>query len=361
MKNIVLCLAISALMYSCTNVESRVYSPFYSAFEPMGRVGANADSSAMEIYWSGSGIKVCFEGTGISMRLKDESHENYFNVILDKDSIVLLRPDTVESSYVLAENLPEGHHCIELFKRTEWTRGTTWIYAITPAKGTLLVPVEENERSIEFYGNSITCGFGVEDYSGQDSPDSIFTNNYATYAAITARYFDADYTCISRSGIGLTVSWFNQLMQDIYHLGNPNMKGRAWDFSKHQKDVVVVNLFQNDSWLVLRKEHEEFKRRFGDKTPEAEQIIDTYFRFITELRSLYPAAHIICMLGNMDITREGSPWPTYVSKAVSRLNDDKIHTLFAPYKNTGGHPREAEQRVMAEQLIDLVNKEHMFE
>jgi hypothetical protein len=39
---------------------------------------------------------------------------------------------------------------------------------------------------MEFYGNSITAGYAIEDFSGNDQPDSTYTNNYLSYAAITA-------------------------------------------------------------------------------------------------------------------------------------------------------------------------------
>ena len=62
------------------------------------------------------------------------------------------------------------------------------------------------------------------------------------------------------------------------------------------------------------------------------------------------------MLGNMDITREGSPWPGYVSKAVEQLHDRKIFTYFAPYKKTPGHPKVKEQKMLAEGLIQFINQ-----
>jgi len=62
------------------------------------------------------------------------------------------------------------------------------------------------------------------------------------------------------------------------------------------------------------------------------------------------------MLGNMDITKEGSVWPGYVKEAIVALNDEKIHTLFVPYKNSDGHPKVEEQKIMAEELIHFIEK-----
>ena len=59
--------------------------------------------------------------------------------------------------------------------------------------------------------------------------------------------------------------------------------------------------------------------------------------FVRGIRGKYPAAHIICMLGNMDITKEGSVWPEYVQKVVDGLEDPKIYKLFVPYENIKTH------------------------
>jgi len=48
----------------------------------------------------------------------------------------------------------------------------------------------EPHKKMEFYGNSITCGFGVED-SVTDSGLSKYENNYLSYASITARHYNA--------------------------------------------------------------------------------------------------------------------------------------------------------------------------
>ena len=67
-------------------------------------------------------------------------------------------------------------------------------------------------------------------------------------------------------------------------------------------------------------------------------------------------ASIVCVLGSMDATKAGSKWPGYVEQAVKELNDSKIYTKFFLYKDTPGHPKSAEQKVMADELIDFISK-----
>lgn len=352
-------LLVFGLLFSggCSSSKVVVVTPHDERLMYMGRVGKPAPEAA-ELYWSGTSVKLNFEGPAVQARLKDNTGNSYYNVILDGDSLSLLHPDTTTRLFTLATQLAPGKHTIELFKRTEWDKGTTTFYGFEVEKGTKILPASvPKKRSIEFYGNSITAGYAVHDYSGKDSPLGTNTDNYQSYAALTARYFDADYTCICKSGIGITVSWGPLIMPEIYNRLNPSDATSTWDFTQKQPDVVVINLLQNDSWLVNKPEHAQFKRRFGDKKPTEQELIDAYQNFVKSIRNQYPKAHLIAMLGNMDITRVGSPWPGYVVQAVNGLQDEKIHTLFVPYKNTPGHPRAEEHKTVANLLIQLIEKQ----
>lgn len=321
-----------------------------------GRVDTFQNDGA-KIFWSGSTIEIAFEGETLSALLSDSKGDNYYNIIVNGEFTDILRPDTTMRYHQLAAGLGTGIHSVKLFKRTEWDRGSTKFmgYKIT-GKRTKIVPLQTKTRNIEFYGNSVTAGYAVEDTSGKDSPDSIFTNNYLSYSAITARHFNAVYSCICRSGIGITISWFPETMPEIYDRLNPEDPFSKWDFQLFTPDVVVVNLLQNDAYLISQKNFKEYKARFGDKDPDENFIIQAYAGFIESIRSKYPQAHIICMLGNMSVTKEGSLFPGYVKAAVSQLNDKNLHTLVVPYKQTRGHPSINEQQVLADSLIAYIGK-----
>ncbi len=253
--------------------------------------------------------------------------------------------------------MPEGNHQVQLFKRTEWDKGKSLFFGFEiPQDAEILAPPAPKKRKIEFFGNSITCGYGIEDNSGGDSGHGYFENNYLTYAAITARHFDAQYYSTSKSGIGILVSWFSLIMPEMYDRLDATDSTLKWDFSKYTPDIVVINLFQNDSWIVNRPNFAEFKHRFGTKKPSENTIILAYKNFVATIRSKYPNASILCALGSMDATKEGSKWPGYIQKAVKQLNDPKIYTHFFKFKGTNGHPNVAEQKVMADDLIQFIDK-----
>jgi hypothetical protein len=321
-----------------------------------GRTGK--DGSSAILYWSGTQIEVNFRGTGINAIFLDNTGNNYYNLILDNDSLIIFRPEADKKMYSLLSGLPDSMHNLKIYKRTEWNRGTTYFYGFILDKGVeILDPPQKKIRKFEFYGNSITAGFGVEDYSGNDRSDSIFTNNYLTYAALTARHFNAQSHYIVRSGIGIMVSWFPLIMPELFDRLNPNEPESKWDFNRYQPDLVVINMLQNDAYLLKTPKSKEFQYRFPDANkPDDGFIIDSYQAFVKEIRNKYPKAKIICMLGNLSITKNGSPWPEYVLQAIKQLNDNMIYSLFIPYKNTSGHPRIEEQKKMADTLIHFIEK-----
>jgi hypothetical protein len=347
-------LLVVILLFVGVSCKSQIISNNDAHIHYMGRVDVR-DSATM-LSWSGTAVKINFNGTAVKAVLKDEKGESTFNVIVDGKVMGIIHPDTTKQTYTLVEGLPAGKHSLELFKRTEWAMGRTWFYQFN-LDGEILPAPEEKKRKIEFYGNSITCGYAVEDTTGKDRGTAPYENGYISYAAITARHFDAEYSAIAKSGIGVIVSWFPLIMPEMYDRLDPIDSTSKWDFSKYTPDLVVINLFQNDAWLVMKPEHAQFKARFGDKAPGVEQIITAYRNFVKSIRTKYPEASIICALGSMDAARKEAPWFGYIQKAVAGLNDKKIYTHSFGYKNTSGHPSVAEQEAMAKDLIHFIDQQ----
>lgn len=340
-------------------VTATKFVPFnHKSISYMGRVGVT--DSCTEIYWTGTSIKLNVKSTNtIKALLADENGNNYYYVIIDGDGsrASKIKIDKEKKYYTLVSGLDLNKHSIELLKVTNTDFITTRFYGFeTAADGKVLKAAKKPKRKIEFFGNSITCGHGAEDNSN-DSGAPEFFNNYRAYGAITARHFNAQYHCTAKSGIGITISWFPEVMPEIYDRLNPKDSTSKWDFSKYQPDIVVVNLFQNDSWLVNRPEHPQFKARFGTVKPSEDFIIEAYKTFLQSIRGKYPTAQIICSLGDMDATREGSKWPGYIDSAVALMNDKKMVTHYFRYKNTPGHPVIKEQQAMADDLVAFIEKQ----
>lgn len=320
----------------------------------MGRVAMKGEAAVLS--WSASSAIINFNGTGAKATLKDETGNDYLTIVIDDKVVNTIQPLTEKKDYVLASGLPNGPHKLEVFKRTEYEMGRLLFYGFVLDNDATILPPPVYKHRIEFYGNSITCGYAIEDLEGKDRGSAPFENGYKSYANITARHFNADFRSIAKSGIGVTVSWFNYTMPEIYDHTDARDPSILWDFTRYTPELVVVNLFQNDSWIVTHPDNEQFIARFGDKQPTAEFMIKAYQDFISNIRSKYPNAKIICALGSMDATRKGSLWPGYIKKAVDNMDDKNVYTYFFPFKDTQGHPTAKEQRDMADQLIGFIEK-----
>jgi hypothetical protein len=187
---------------------------------------------------------------------------------------------------------------------------------------------------------------GIEAPDDCGDRDTAHRNNYLAFGAITARGLGAEYHCIARSGIGIIKSWFDLVMPEYWYRLDPNDPQSRWDFSAWTPDVVVVNLFQNDSWLIKKM----------NPVPTPEQIVAAYRDFITGIRSVYPNAHIVCALGCMDATVKSSPWPGYIHQAVTGLKDPNISEYYFPCGKWRKHPRVRHHRDMANQLTAHIRK-----
>ncbi|MFC3559267.1 SGNH/GDSL hydrolase family protein [Pedobacter jamesrossensis] len=336
---------------------SRFISFKHPKINVMGRVAIT--DTCTEIYWNGSSITLNVARTKtVKALINDERDESYYYVIVDGqgDKAQKIKFDKGKKLYTLISNLSDDKHKIELFKIGNTDFSTTRLFGFDLDRDAkILKPDKKPKRKIEFYGNSVTSGHGVDiPLDSADSGKPQYFNNYKAYGALTARYFNAQYYCQSKSGIGLTVSWFPEVMPEIFNRLNPADVNSKWDFTSYQPDIVVVNLFQNDSWIVNMPDEMQFKARFGAIKPTENFIIKSYANFISSIRSKYPKAQIICTLGCMDITKAGSKWPSYVERAVAFLRDKKVSSYFFTYKNSNGHPKIKEQQMMADELINFI-------
>jgi len=354
MKIISIHLIVLILLSACVSDNKNMIRYDSDLIHYDGRTEFNKIDSSAILYWPGNSVSVRFKGTEIKVLLKNGNSKNYFNIILD-DSISMFNPDSIKMWHLLGSGLKDTIHKIEIFRRM--TASPTYFYAFEINGSGEFLKIKKKEKSIEFYGNSITEGASIHDYTGKEPEkwDSIYSDNYLTYGAITARHYNADYTCIARGGIGLMISWYPMIMPEMYNRINPDDKDSMWNFSKQIPDIVVVNLFQNDAVLVNMPNHPQFKARFGSRAPDSTFIVNAYVNFLNKIREQYPNASIICTLGSMTATRKDLPWRGYVNKAVKYMNDDKIFIHFFFYKGGYMHPKVEEHQRMANSLIEFID------
>lgn len=307
------------------------------------------EPGGMRFAWPGSAIVARFQGTGISMRLKDDGY-NLFQVVVDGETKKVLRTDKTKDLYALAEGLPDGVHELVVEKRTEAKVGEAVFVGLQPAAGgKLLAPPPARPRHIELVGDSITTGYGNEGPSATCGFVNSQQNEYLTYGAIAARALDADHTTIAWSGKTLheMTVYFDRVL--------PAREDSKWDFSL-QPQVVVLNVGTNN---------------FARVDPGEARFVTLYHALVQKVRSAYPKAFIVCALGPMlsDVYPENRRSLTqarkYMRVAVAKLKeagDANLDMLEFPEQNhadglgCGFHPSLKTHRLMSDRLVAMLKE-----
>lgn len=345
---------LAAALLALPALAATIVRPDDARLQYTGRVDF-ANPQAPVLSWPGTSIEGNFTGDSLALKLKDQFGKNYFNVFIDGDLAhpKIVKADEGSRTYAVASGLPAGQHRFLITKRTEGEEGATVFQGLELSdKGKLLAPPPRKQRHIEFFGDSITSGMGNE--APDNGPDHLLNekNNFLSYASITARNLDAEAHITSQSGIGVMVSWFPFTMPDFYDqvnaVGNNDSK---WDFSSWTPDVVVINLMQNDKWLIDREKRLQ-------PVPDDAQRVQAYKTFVQKIRAVYPRAYIVCALGSMDASSAGSKWPGYVRTAVEQIqreqDDKRIDTVFFDFTGFQGHPRVKQHEANAARLTAFI-------
>ncbi len=256
-------------------------SPADPALRFVGRFD-RSEPEAPRCAWPASTIAFTVSGGAVRVRLADGGR-NRWQIVVDGEPRPALSLELGEHDYLVARDLPEGRHLVELVKCTESFVGITRFLGLEIDDSARLLPTEARARRIEVIGDSISCGYGNEAAS-PDQPFSPKTENaWLAYGAVAARAVQADYFCIAWSGKKL---WPDNSIADLYDATLPGEQGSApWDFSLWTPDVVVINLGTNDF--------------YGRPSPDPAGWVDAYVKFIARLRVHYPRAAIYCTLGTM--------------------------------------------------------------
>jgi hypothetical protein len=118
-----------------------------------GRIRYTNDAAILS--WPGSAVSINFSGREIKAEFSESDTANYYNVILDGHIISTMHFDKERKTYVLASGLTNTKHSLQLFKRTEWDKGSTSLYSFSGNSLFILPASPKPVRKIEFYGKSV--------------------------------------------------------------------------------------------------------------------------------------------------------------------------------------------------------------
>lgn len=351
-------------------LTTKTFAPTSEYVRLIGR--AREQDETLWLALSGTGAEFSFLGTSATITMKADSAINNgldnqarIAIYVNGERVVDDMVDKIQKSYTVFASKTPQECVIRVVKLSEAAQSTAGIGKIeVPSKGDIK-PTENKEHLIEFIGDSITCGYGVDDEDENHHFSTRTEDTTKTYAYKTAEALGVDYSMVSFSGYGIisgytgdgtkvpeqTVPQYYSKLGFSYgaYMGKYYPQEVEWDFTTRQPDLIVINLGTNDSSYVK-----------GDDAKEAEYEA-AYVEFLKEVRQKNPDATILCTLGIL-----GTELCPSVEKAVTdytaETGDINIHTMrFAVQQASDGyaadwHPTEATHTKAAEKLVAEIQK-----
>ena len=239
------------------------------------------------------GTQINCRFTGRSIRLWAKPKSGYFMAqVDDAEPFKVAMMGERDSVVTIATALPQGEHTLRLMYIIEgYDLKPDFRGYVLDIGARLLAPPALPERTIEFIGNSITCGYGNESIEKTDPFEYETENHYLTYAQQTCRSLDAYAHVVARSGIGVYRSYGgpkegtpDNVMTTEYEYTNLYDRSERWDFSRFQPQLVCINIGTND---------------MSTNNYDLKLLKSAYKRFLQQVRSHNPKAKIVLLCGSM--------------------------------------------------------------
>jgi lysophospholipase L1-like esterase len=323
-------------------------SPADPRFHYEGRFDFN-DVNAPIIIWQASRISVDFDGDTLSLLFDRPTWQNFFNAEIDETTAIVEVNEAMPPKGTTFTGLGARHHHLELFKRSEANAGTVRFLGMQIADDVKVWASAPTayKLKMEFFGDSKTVGACNED-GDTDQWDNRRTHNGAlSFAAITAEAFKADHRNISVSGMGIITGYVDVKAGEMWDKLYPKASSPAANLRAWTPDIVFVNLGAND---------ESFTRTRNQ--PFLADFTDGYISLVRAIRAAYPKAHIALLRGGTYGGMHSEPLNEAWKAAVTQLESgDKEISHFIFKYQAENHPRVAEHRILADELITWLKQQ----
>lgn len=322
----------------------------------VGRVKRDASGG---VRFSLPGVQIHVRFVGASVAMEVAPYSGFFMVELDDRAPFKVKSGRCETVVEIADGLPWAEHRLTITYCNEGELAPPVFYGLLiSSQGEVLERPELPYRRIEFIGDSITCGYGDEDFSADKAyPYPEVCNAYYSYASQTARLLRAQCMLVARSGICLAydrhtpgVGVFHDMLTLYpYALFAPEHDSDQWNCSLYQPDVVCINLGTND---VEQPSFEE------------DAFAASMVRFVHEIRNRYAHAKIVLLSGPMLHGEQLASIKRALETVMKTLKNEGVTSVYrydiAPMDGTLGygtlgHPSLSEHTQIAQALATFLS------
>lgn len=330
-----------------------------------------ASGSGVEFEYIGSTLKVTFMGDSSTCCKEDNVNwRDLARVQVIIDGRVMLdtaikKDKEIYTVYGDDPATPVEHHVVRIIKLSEPRMSSVALGAIEVESDESISPTADKDVFVEFIGDSITCGYGIDTEDELCSFSTCTENATKAYAYLAAKELDVDYSLVSYSGHGFISGYtadpdiqnIGELIQPYYDIVSYSYnkykelspQDIRWDFER-KANVVVINIGTNDFSYTQADEGKiaEYKK--------------AYIEFLQKVRRYNSNAHIICSVGIMG----DELYPAIESMILSYVKetgDDNISPLKFEVQDptvdgyaADYHPSAATHKKAAKQLVNELKK-----
>lgn len=321
----------------------------------------------LRLIHSGSGAGFSFTGKKLILTVGADSDVlasgrqcNYPRVAIMADGRFVVKKiiEKRREQFVIVDEASPVTKNIRIVKLSEAAFSIAELYPAETDDDAIIEPVPEKPLKIEFIGDSITCGYGVDDSNFFSDFSTMAENAMKSYGVIAADMLNADYSLFAYSGYGIISGYTHdgrrntrELLPPYYRsigfsestVDGTAVQGIDWDFSRFRPDIIVVNLGTNDNSFCIAE-----RGGFAE-------LSAAYAEFIRCVRQLNPSAKIVCTIGIIDVETAGC-----IISAAESLGDPALWTFrFSPQTGLLGygsnmHPSEDTHICAAEELVGFI-------
>jgi lysophospholipase L1-like esterase len=338
--------------------QSVVHSPNNNSIFYTGRIDFS-NPEKPRLVGAGSYFELKFKGTSCSVLFENTGDQyNYIAIVLDGEYKGRVRTTQKQQKYEVATNLKDTEHTLLICKATEALIGPLDFKGIQCDE---ILPFNKTfVRKIEFIGNSITSGTGL-DLSGVPCGKGVWHdqhNAYLAYGPVTARALNANWLLSSVSGMGMLRNWNNegpalpQMYDHLYLDANSKM---VWEPKFYVPDLISICLGTND--------FSDGDGSYDRKKLDSTKFVNAYIAFVKHLRERYPKAPI-CLLTSPSIAPENNiKFSAYLSAVIHYMKETEQDNNFYKFEfkhnysgGCDGHPNAEEHQKMSDELVPFYKK-----
>ena len=245
-------------------ITMNTFTPTWENVKPLGRTHQLKDS--LWLCFSGSGAEFTFHGSRCEVTIAGDinaypsKRDELVRIAIYVDGVRVVDDmiDAKEKTYTVMAEETARDAVVRIVKLSETAMSTCGVKAISVDDSAGIRPTPAKARKIEFIGDSITCGYGVDDEVAEHHFSTTTEDVTRAYAYRTAEMLDADYSMVSISGYGVisgytatgeekvTAQQLPKFYEKLgFSYGTYQKKIAAatkWDFSAYEPDVIVINL-----------------------------------------------------------------------------------------------------------------------